>query len=295
MTRVVFRLGCFLLAASALIAQEAEPAVRGYAQLKADQSGAPTVAVRSLAPGTVTKIYARPGQQIKYGEILSELDYDQQLYQRDTSKAQAEAEGGMQSAEGQLAQRKADLEEMKELLRRRQVAEYRVVSAEAWVQWAEGQLKAIREQKEQQKITYEYWSNEYEKRFIRSPLDGVVAEVKVTEGQGIGVAAHVYTITNTNATQLTAVMTADQLGNVGVKDRVLVRQPGSKKLVPAVVQEIVEDPADKTKKTVRLLFDNRLAGEAIKPGQFDLFLPSIPSNGAKEVVPPPAAPTPTPP
>lgn len=291
MTRSVFGLICFLAVVSALRAAEGEPAVRGYTQLKADQSGAPTVAVRSLAPGTVTKIYARPGQQVKYGEIISELDYDQQLYQRNTSKAQAEAEGGMQSAEGQLAQRKADLEEMKELLRRRQVAEYRVVSAEAWVQWAEGQLKAIREQKEQQKLTYEYWSNEYEKRFIRSPLDGVVAEVKVTEGQGIGVAAHVYTITNTNATQLNATMTAAQLGNTSVKDRVLVRQPGGQKMVPAVVQEIVEDPADKTKKIVRLLFDNRLAGEPIKPGQFDIFLPS---NGVKDAVPPPPPATPTP-
>ncbi len=270
-----------------LLAQDVEKTPRGFVQLAADQAGAPLQAVRSLAPGTITRIYARPGQQVKFGEILAELDYDQQRYQRDSAKAQAEAEGGMQSAEGQLAQRKADLEEARELLRRRQIAEYRVVSAEAWVHWAEGQLKAIREQKEQQKLTYDYWSDEYEKRFIRAPFDGVITELKVTEGQGIGIAAHVFTQSNPNATQLTTSLTSAQLGGLSVKDKIMVRQPESKKLVEAVVQEILEDPADKTKKVVRLLVDNRSSGEPVKPGPYDIFVPAGPANGAQPLPAPP--------
>ncbi len=152
MMRAALYLVLLFASCAVLLAQDVEKTPRDFVQLAADQAGAPLQAVRSLAPGTITRIYARPGQQVKFGEILAELDYDQQRYQRDSAKAQAEAEGGMQSAEGQLAQRKADLEEARELLRRRQIAEYRVVSAEAWVHWAEGQLKAIREQKEQQKL-----------------------------------------------------------------------------------------------------------------------------------------------
>lgn len=284
MTRAALCLAFFFTSGAMLPAQDGEKAARGFVQLAADQAGTPVQAVRSLAPGTITKIYARPGQQVKFGEILAELDYDQQRYQRDSAKAQAEAEGGLQSAEGQLAQRKADLEEARDLLRRRQIAEYRVISAEAWVHWAEGQLKAIREQKEQQKLTYEYWSDEYEKRFIRAPFDGVITELKVTEGQGIGIAAHVFTESNPNATQLSANLTAVQLGNLSVKDKIMVRQPDGKKLVEAVVQEILEDPADKTKRIVRLLVDNRASGEPPKPGQFDIF---VPANGAQPLPAPP--------
>lgn len=278
MMRVVSCLALVLFLCAPLRAQDgADKTLRGVMQSVADQAGAPVQAIRSLAPGTITKIYARPGQLVKAGEILAELDYDQQLYQRNTAKAQMDSEGGMQSAEGQLSQRKAELEEARDLLKKRVIAEYRVASAEAWVRWAEGQLKSIREQKEQQKLAYEYWATEYEKRFIRAPLDGVITELKVSEGQGIGIAAHVFTQNNPSAMQLSTSVVAAQMGNVNVNDKLLVRPPGGGKLMQAVVQEVIDDPADPTKKIVRLLVGNRASGEAYKTGQFDVFLPANPA------------------
>lgn len=268
--------------------------MRGIMQAAAEQGGAPAQAIRSQAPGTITKIYVRPGQQVKAGDILAELDYDQQLYQRNTAKAQMDSEGGLQSAEGQLAQRKAELEEAKDLLKKRVIAEYRLASAEAWVRWAEGQLKSIREQKEQQKLAYEYWAAEYEKRFIRAPYDGVITELKVAEGQGIGIAAHVFTQSNPNAMQLNTTVIAAQMGNVNVSDKLLVRPPGGGKLVQAVVQEIVDDPADPTKRIVRLLVNNRASGETYKPGQFDVFLPASSAAAAPPAGLPAGSPAPAP-
>ncbi len=92
---------------------------------------------------------------------------------------------------------------------------------------------------------------------------------------------------NPDLTQLTTTLASTQLGNLGVKDKIMVRQPGGKKLVEATIQEILEDPADNTRRTVRLLFDNRTVGEPLQPGQFDIFVPSGMANGAQPL---PAAP-----
>ncbi len=255
-------------------AQDAPQSVGGLVQFAADQAGTPTQAVRSEAAGTITRVYASPGQAVKFGDVLAEMDYDQQLYQMNVAKAQAEAEGGLQTAEGQLVQRKADLEEARELYRRRQVAEYRVDSALGMVQWAEGQVRSIREQKEFQKISYDYWAREYEKRFIRSPFTGVVSEVKATEGQGLGIAAHAFTVGNPDAMIVTTSVPADQARALAIKDRVTVRKPGEKVFSTATVQEILDDPASNgARKLVRIFYLKSTPDEKIAPGKFDVLLP----------------------
>ena len=266
--------------ADRLRAQEGGSAASGLDQFAADQTGTPTQAVRCDAAGTITRVYVSPGQAVKFGEVLAEMDYDQQLYQMNIAKAQAEMEGGLQTAEGQLAQRKADLNEARELFRRRQVAEYRVDSAVGMVQWAEGQVRSIREQKEFQKISYEYWAREYEKRFIRSPFVGVVSEIKTSEGQSLGIAAHAFTVSNPDALIVTTSIPAEQACLLGIKDRVTVRKPGEKMFSSAAVQEILDDPASNgTRKLVRLFYVKSKPDEKIAPGKFDVLLPK---SGAPE-------------
>ena len=259
-------------------------AVSDILKFESDDPASVVQEVRTLAPGTIIKVYAKPGKEVKQGELLAELDYDQQKYQMDLSRSQTEAEGGLRTSMSQLEQRKAELSEVQEQYRKRQVAKYRVDVGQALVDHAEGQLRSIKEQKEYFKIQYDYWVREYEKRFILSPFNGIVTEAKVTEGQGVGVAAHAFTISNPNAVIFSVSLPLEAVGTLGADDKVFVKSQGAGGMTQARVHEVLVDPASNgTRRILRVLVEGAGRGAGSDPSKalskFDVFLPKNPPVG----------------
>ena len=81
-------------------------------------------------------------------------------------------------------------------VRKRTAAKTRLEHAMNMENFAEGQYQAQRDLKRVQRIHYDHYQREYENSFFRSPIEGTVKEVKVTVGQSVGIAAHVFTISN---------------------------------------------------------------------------------------------------
>lgn len=283
--RPAVRLLC-VLALSGLLGEAGRAQGLNLQNFESDTPQSLSREIRTEAAGTVVKIHCQAGDKVSMGDVLAELDSDSQKFQMDLTKAQMEAEGGLTTALGQLQQREADHEQMSELFRKRQATKFQVDSAAGWVQWADGQVKSNQELLKVYAIQHAYWSEQYRKRFIVSPYDGVVVEAKLTLGAPVGVAALAYTIQNPEAVTFSVAVPAELAETLKVGDSLPVRTKGSNIAKNARLLEIVTDPSTNgAKRKLSLVVNDARTDAAGQLAAYQLFLkgrPAAPDNPAPD-------------
>ena len=104
-----------------------------------------------------------------------------------------------------------------------------------------------------QLIQYDYWKDQYDKRFFRAPVDGVVSEVLADIGKQVAVAAHVFTIRNDQALAIPVTIPAEVARAAESGGSVPVRPANSKASTRALVDSVTNNPAKAGDKIIRLL------------------------------------------
>jgi len=263
--------------------------IEGVRQFESEASTTFVREIRTEASGTIVKIYFQPGDFVREGERLAELDSDTQKFQMDLTRAQMEAEGAGQVAHGHLQQRQADLSHFQELFRKRQVNKYQVESAAGWVEWAKGQVEASTDQQTSFAIQNTFWTEQYRKRLIVSSCDGVISEMKVQLGQSIGIAAIAFTITNPKVACVSVVVPTSFVDSLAKNDFVTVLRAKSKFTQQARISEILPTPsADGSKRVLKLLIPSSELDTGSGPPTYSVYL----KDELESVVP---LSTPTPP
>lgn len=235
--------------------------------------------VRSEAEGTVVRIFVKPGDSIVKGQVLGHLDLDAAQHKLNLARHAAESRSSVNAALAQADSWTVTREETELQVRKRSLEQSRL----EWAAAMERMYRAIYEQKleeeKAQKLELEFCEDQFEKRHLRAPVDGVVTEVLLEVGKRVGIATHGFTISNDNAFSLPLIV-PDALADAAVSEQVLpVRTSDGKAVGEAKVDSVIDDPKSTGSKIVKLLIKaadfplvtrNKLMGM-----KFDVLLPQV--------------------
>lgn len=246
-----------------------------------ESAGASRVAekVRSGAQGVMVEIHVKVGDTVRKGQLLGHTDLDATKLQLDLAERAKDSKANVESALGQSEAWTVAREETEEAVRRRKAEETRLEWAIAMEKMYKANYEAQLEVEKVQEIQYEHWKQQYEKRFFRAPVEGVVTEVLVNVGSGVNIATHVFTISNDN-TYIVPVLVPAPLADSAIREGTLpVRSADGKSVIRALVDNVKDDPRSTGEKIINLLInaaDFPAATRAkLKGMKFDVLLPQI--------------------
>jgi multidrug efflux pump subunit AcrA (membrane-fusion protein) len=252
-----------------------------------ESAGAARVAekVRAEAAGTMMAVFVKPGEMVSKGQVLGHLDLDAAKLQLDLAEHTLHAKSNVEAARCQAEAWTVAREETAEAVRKRKVEKTRLDWASAMESYYQAQHQVQLDAEGAQLIQHDYWKSQYEKRFLRAPVDGVVTEVLADVGKKIELGAHVFTVSNENVYSIPVVVPA-MLAEAAVPSQSLpVRASDGKSVSKAMVDSVIDDPRGAGKKIIRLLVKAADFPATIRPKlmgmKFDVLLPEL-ADGSTE-------------
>lgn len=212
-----------------------------------------TEKVRASAPGTLVAIMVKVGDTVKKGRILGHTELTAAKYQLDLAKYALENTATLKAAEGQADAWQATRIETEQAARKRIVEKSRIDWAIGMEKFYRGNFEAQIENKKIQRVHYKYWQEQYEARFLRAPVDGVVSSILLEPGDKIDYATHVFTISNEHCYLVPISVPAKLIQRILANSILSIRSTQSLEVTRGKVDSIIDDPASPDKKIVRLL------------------------------------------
>jgi multidrug efflux pump subunit AcrA (membrane-fusion protein) len=238
--------------------------------------------VRANSPGVLVELFVKKGDLVKKGQLLGHTELDATKLQLDLAKLAVENKSNVESALSQAEAWTVTREETAEAVRRRSVEKSRLEWASAMERMYHANYQTQLEAENVQLVQYEYWKQQYDKRFLRAPVDGVISEVVAEVGRSLNFATHVLTIRNDSAFALPVSVPATLCESVVPADKLPVRSATDQSVTRAEVESIVDDPRSAGAKIIRLLIRSAdipaASRKAIQGTKFDVLLPSIASH-----------------
>jgi multidrug efflux pump subunit AcrA (membrane-fusion protein) len=237
--------------------------------------------VRAGAPGVMVETYVKVGDLVKKGQVLGHTELEATKLQLDLARHAMDTKANVKSAKGQATAWSVSREETEEAVRRRKAEKTRLEWAIAMEEMYQGNYEVQLEMENVQIIQYDYWKDQYERRFFRAPVDGVVSEVLVDVGKQVAIATHVFTIRNDEAFSI-PVTVPSELADSAISHKTLpVRTADGKAVSDAIVSSVIDDPRPTGSKILKLLVrasDFPAAIRAKLTGmKFGVLLPTVAS------------------
>ena len=233
--------------------------------------------VRAGAPGVLVEVFVRVGETVKKGQVLGLTELAATKYQLDLASEALASESALQAAKGHADAWMATRIETEDALRKRKVEKTRLDWATGMEQFISGQYEAQVEQKKVQRIQYEYWKEQYEARFFRAPVDGVVTEVLLDVGKPVTYATHVFTIANEKSYMVPVTVPEEYAASAALNTTLPIRLSNGRHVARGLVDRVEDDPKAPGKKIITLLvnekeFPTPTSGN-LSGAKFDVLLP----------------------
>jgi multidrug efflux pump subunit AcrA (membrane-fusion protein) len=237
--------------------------------------------VRSTVQGVLVESYVKVGDPVAKGQLLGHTELDATKLQLDIAQHTMEAKANVESARNQAEAWKITREETEESVRRRKVEKSRLDWAIAMEGMYRGNFETQLEAENLQQIQYDYWKQQYEKRFFRAPIDGVVSEVMVEVGKPVNYATHLFTIRDEESLSIPVTVPAELAAAAISQKELPVRTRDGKSVSHAHVHSVADDPRNAGGKILKLLvraadFPTALRAKLIGM-KFDVLLPHLAS------------------
>ena len=146
--------------------------------------------------GRVLKVLVKPGDAVKAGQLLVQLDDAAERARLEQLKIQAQDTTRIRAAEAQLAQRKVDLAKLEWAFKRGAATDMEVERARLDVKIAELSLELAQVQHKQDQLQYEQARIELERMRLLSPISGRVEQVVVEPGESADALQNVIRVVN---------------------------------------------------------------------------------------------------
>ena len=238
--------------------------------------------VRSETQGVMVEISVKPGDPVIKGQILGHLELDAVKLQLDLARHAMESKGSVEAARNQAEAWTVAREETAEAVRKRELNESRLQWATAMEKMYQSNYETQLETEKTQAIQYEYCQQQYDKHFLRAPVDGIVSEVVVEPGKSVTFATHVFTISNDDDFIIPVSVPAALAEAAVTKSSVPVRSSDGKSVSHARVDGVTDDPRTTGGKILRLLVHAAdfpaLVRAKLKGMKFDVLLPEVAAN-----------------
>jgi multidrug efflux pump subunit AcrA (membrane-fusion protein) len=218
--------------------------------------------------------------------LLGNLELDAAKLQLDLARHTMNSKANVESAKSQADAWTVTREETEESVRRRDANKSRLDWAEAMEKMYHANYEGQLDAETMQQIQYNYCKEQYEKRFFRAPVEGVVSEVAVEVGKPVNYATHVFTISNETTYALPVSVPAEIAGAAVPDESLPVRSADGRNVSRAKVDNVTDDPKSAGNKIIRLLIQaadfpagmrSKLMGM-----KFDVLLPQVAAYEAKQ-------------
>ncbi|MEN9975548.1 MAG: HlyD family secretion protein [Verrucomicrobiota bacterium] len=209
--------------------------------------------VRAAMPGVMVEMFVKVGDLVQKDQILGHTELEATKLQLDLAKQAMDAKANVKAAGCQAAAWTITREETQLAVRRRKADGSRLDWALAMEKMYQGTYEAQLEAEHIQEIQYTYWKSQYERRFLRAPVDGVVTEVLVEVGKPVNYATHVLTVSNDHAFAVPVSVPAPMAAGAQPNQTVAVRAADGKSVTHAKVNSIMDDPRAAGRKIIQLL------------------------------------------
>ncbi|MEO5712381.1 MAG: HlyD family efflux transporter periplasmic adaptor subunit [Luteolibacter sp.] len=233
--------------------------------------------VRANAPGVMVEIFVKAGDMVKKGDILGHTELDATKLQLDLAKRALDSKANVDAAEGQAEAWTVTREETEDQVEKRKAEKTRLTWAVAMEKMYRANYEVQLETENVQQIQYDYWKDQYDKRFLKAPVDGMVSEIVVEVGKNVNIATHVFTISDENTFSIPVTIPAPLAAAISPSDKLPVRSSDGKSVTRALVDSIIDDPRAAGEKIVRLLVQATDFPAALRPNlkgmKFDVLLP----------------------
>ena len=236
-----------------------------------------TEKVRAAAPGTLVGLFVKKGDAVQKGQLLGHTELEPTKYQLDLAKLALENTATLDALEGQANAWAATRIETEEAVRKRKAEKSRLDWAIGMEKFHRSNYEAKLEQKKTERMQFDYWTRQYEARFMRAPMDGVVSEVLADIGKPLGYATHVFTVVNKDSYIVPVSVPAELTRNITTSSRLPVRSTSGGHVAQGSVNDISDDPSSPGMKLIRLLlnqddFPPQMASN-LSGMKFDVLLP----------------------
>lgn len=238
--------------------------------------------VRASRPGTVIEIVVKVGDKVKKGQEIGHTELEAIKLNRDLAQATMDAKGNVDEKFWQQRAWTIQREDTEEAVKKRQVPKSRLDWAISMEKMYQAQYNAQLEAEDIQKLQHDYYAQEYEARFFRAPVEGVVSEILVAPGQGVNFATHVATVKNDSQLAVPVPLPASLAEAAMRAGTLLVRSPNGRAMIRAVVDSMVDDPAAPGERKIAKLLINEadlpsVPGQKTEGVKFDVFVPNDPT------------------
>lgn len=208
-----------------------------------------TINLGSYEEGVLSELYVDRGSRVKKGQLLAELDIDIERHAAELARLQAESDVEMRSGRVQQDFRGMELDRVSELEARRVVPRRDYDQAVVEQQLAELALEGAETSQRLAQVEYELAKARLERRSIRSPVDGVVAEVIMARGEYVHKQTSLMTIAEIDPLYVEVFSPVTEFGKIqeGMIAEVLPEEPvGGSYRAEVVVVDRVFDPASRS-------------------------------------------------
>ena len=225
--------------------------------------------IRVAAPetGLIARVAVVEGQSVRAGDVLAELDNRLLRAALAVADARREAVGAIDAATADHDRKVRRLGKLRELLAAGSAREEEVVRAETEALVAAATLQSAREDRKIATLEHARIQSRMEYRTLRSPIDGVVTEIFLQEGEFVtSLEPWVLRISRIDRLQIEAHVPVSLIGGLDTGRLLTVEFPQSNASRPGEVEYVapIVDPKSGTV-VVKLAVDNS-AGE-IRAGQ----------------------------
>jgi len=233
--------------------------------------------VRAAAPGVVMAVFVKTGDTVKKSQVLGHMELAATKYQLDLARHNMENDASLRAFKALAKAWTATREETEEAVRKRIVDQSRLEWATNMERYHQGNYEAQLEQKKLQRIQYEYCKQQYDARFFRAPVDGVVTEVLQDVGRKVDYATHVFSVGNDESYIVPVELPAELAQSVSAGADLPVRAVNGGDVVRGLVEEILDNPKKTGGKIIRLLLRRSDfpsdGGSNLAGTKFDVLLP----------------------
>jgi RND family efflux transporter MFP subunit len=210
--------------------------------------------------GVLEEILVERGDVVKKGQIVARLESRLEKVALDLAAARAEMTGEIEAAQAKLDYALRQRERINGLYTDKAISFNEKDKAETDVRLAETELQVAKDNHRVMQLQRDQAAEQLELRNIRSPVDGVVVEIKLVPGESVeDRAREIMRIAEINPLNVEVILPADSFGLVrlGMPAEITPLLPGS--TVRSSKVAVVDRTIDAASATfgVRLLLDNK--------------------------------------
>lgn len=246
-----------------VVAVSADPPVEAVTRPSQD---APAAFVR---PGLVRTVHVDEGDRVTEGQVLAELDDAVERIQLEQLQAQAKDTIRIEAAKAELAQKEVELTSVKEAHARKSATILEVQRAELDVQISELTVRLREFEHQQEQLKVKQARADLERMKLRSPMNGIVAERMVEQGEAVDALKPVLRITNIDPLWIDAPVPTERARTLKTGDPAEVAFPpdGNTQRQGTIVH--IASEADSASETLLVRVelpnpDKRVAGETVR-------------------------------